>query len=282
MRILITGANGQLGYEFQQLEGDLSPHVCIFADRSQMDLSDSSSIDTFLRSQPRFDCIINCAAYTQVDKAETEIELAIQVNASAVAQLAKYCQTNDSILIHFSTDYVFDGQSSQPYKTNHTIAPINLYGRSKREGEVAALHNPKTYIIRTSWVYSTHGHNFVKTMLRLAQEKPALSIVQDQVGSPTYAADLARAVVKILQSPGGHYGIYHYSNSGSCTWYDFARQIFAFKNIEIPVTPITSTAFPTPAKRPAYSVLDCTDIVTTFAVEQPSWQDALQRMLQKL
>lgn len=282
MRILITGANGQLGWEFLQCQAELQGYDVTYADRSRMDFSRSESIIHFLSTQPRFDYIINCAAYTQVDRAETESELAYQINAKAVEILAQYCSREQATLVHFSTDYVFNGQSSTPYKIDHEIAPVNLYGKSKREGEVAALRHAQSYVIRTSWVYSTHGHNFVKTMLRLASEKPALNIVQDQLGSPTYAADLASAVIALIKSPMQQYGIYHYANAGSCSWYEFAQKIFEIKNIQIPVTPVDSTAFPTPAKRPAYSVLDCTDIVTTFAVVQPTWQDALQRMLQKL
>jgi dTDP-4-dehydrorhamnose reductase len=277
--IVVTGKNGQLGSELHMLAPSFA-HVYdfLFADRAVLDLSSNDSIDSFCAVH-KPSVIINCAAYTAVDKAETDRVAALQINAVAVGKLAAFCKAIGALFITVSTDYVFDGYGTSPYLPSDATDPINYYGASKAEGEKLALaNNPESIIIRTSWVYSRFGNNFVKTMIRLMGERPSLNVVGDQIGAPTYAADLAAAIIHIVgQKAAGnaHCGIYHYSNSGAISWYDFAVAIGEIIQSNCAVAKIGSEAFPTPAKRPHYSLMDCSSIIQDFGVDQPGWKESL-------
>lgn len=277
--VVVTGKNGQLGWELQQAVAakDL-PFDFLFAGRAELDLYDADMIPAFFkRYQPAY--FINCAAYTAVDKAESEQDIAYAVNAVAVGLLATACRTNNCPFITISTDYVFDGKGTAPYPTDHPADPVNYYGYTKWAGEKLALaNNPQTIVIRTSWVYSSHGHNFVKTMLRLMKEKTELNVVNDQIGSPTYAADLASAILQMiagLASGKKKYGIYHFSNQGQISWYDFAVAIQTLAGLSCTIRPIATKDFPTPAKRPAYSVMDTQRIGTDFGIVLQNWKESL-------
>ena len=282
--VLVTGANGQLGSELQQL-APLHPKLSFtFVTRTELDLSDSNAINIWFTDK-HFDVIINCAAYTAVDKAETEVDLANAINGTAVATLATIAKAQHSSLIHISTDYVFAGQHYRPYQEADITDPQGVYGSSKLAGEQALLTiNPaKSVIIRTAWVYSTFGNNFVKTMLRLGKERAELGVIYDQVGSPTSAKDLAGAILSIIQHPklqtltGTE--IYHYSNEGVCSWYDFAKAIFSYSDLGCFVKPIETKDYPTPAKRPHYSLLNKAKIKHDFEITIPYWQDSLKTCL---
>ena len=276
---VVTGKNGQLGSELQLLAPSFDgQYDFLFADRAVLDLSSNDSIDHFFTAH-KPSVVVNCAAYTAVDKAETDRDAAFQINAVAVGKLAACCKAIGALFITVSTDYVFDGNGTSPYLPSDTTDPINYYGASKAEGEkLAVTNNPESIIIRTSWVYSRFGNNFVKTMIRLMGERPSLNVVGDQIGAPTYAADLAAAIMHIVaQKAAGnaHYGIYHFSNSGVISWYDFAVAIGEMIQSNCSVAKISSEAFPTPAKRPHYSLMDCSSIVKDFGVEQPEWKESL-------
>lgn len=277
--IVVTGKNGQLGSELQLLAPSFdAQYDFLFADRAVLDLSSNDSIDKFCAvHHPAV--VINCAAYTAVDKAETDRDAAFQINAVAVGKLAAYCKAMGALFITVSTDYVFDGNGTSPYLPSDTTDPINYYGASKAEGEkLAVTNNSESIIIRTSWVYSRFGNNFVKTMIRLMGERPSLNVVGDQIGAPTYAADLAVAIMHMVaQKAAGnaHSGIYHYSNSGAISWYDFAVAIGELIQSNCTVAKIGSEAFPTPAKRPHYSLMDCSSIIQDFGVDQPDWKESL-------
>lgn len=284
--IIVTGKNGQLGWELQQLAGKWTGIFdFLFVDADELDLSDNKAIAPFFEKyKPSY--FINCAAYTAVDKAETEKEIAYTINAAAVEEIAKQCKNADCTLITVSTDYVFNGEGSKPYETSMKPDPVNYYGYTKYKGEEAALeNNPSTIIIRTSWLYSPHGNNFVKTMMRLMNERDELTVVNDQVGSPTYAADLATAMMQIIESiknGNKHTGIYHYSNTGVISWYDFAVAIRDLAKLDCKVSPVPSSAYPTPAKRPAYSVMDISGIGNDFGVSLKDWRTSLQECMRKL
>ncbi len=281
--IVVTGKNGQLGWEITQLSATLaSQYQFKFVDVDELDLSNPASIpDFFTHYQPQY--FIHCAAYTQVDKAETEQELVLSINATSVGVLAEECAKLDCLFITISTDYVFDGNGKSPYLPYQETSPVNYYGKTKEIGEQLALkNNPKTIIIRTSWVYSTHGNNFVKTMLRLMAQRPELKVVADQVGCPTYAADLASAILHIIaQVANGNdqFGIYQYSNTGIISWYDFAVAIKEAAVLPCNVLPIPTTDYPTPAKRPAYSAMDLSSIEAAFGVVLHPWQERLNRVV---
>jgi dTDP-4-dehydrorhamnose reductase len=284
-KILVTGANGQLGWELAQLAATYSMYEFIFADRSMFDLSKPELFESLIK-QWAPQAIINTAAYTAVDKAETEQDLANLINATAVAELARIAGENDILFITFSTDYVFNGNASSPYLTDTIIDPVNFYGTTKAQGEVMALDvNPNTIIIRTSWVCSSHGNNFVKTMMRLMKERTTLNVVSDQIGRPTYAKDLAIATIKIISeaSDGKNIkGVYHFANKGVTSWFEFAQQIKKNAGLSCDLLPINTAQFPTPAKRPAYSVLDTQKIETAINIDIPSWEESLlacQKML---
>jgi dTDP-4-dehydrorhamnose reductase len=278
--IVVTGKNGQLGSELQLLASLFdTKYDFLFVDRSQLDLSSNDSIDNFFAAYTP-SVVINCAAYTAVDKAETDREAAFQINGAAVGKLATHAAAIHALFITVSTDYVFNGNGTTPYLPSDVTDPVNYYGESKAVGEQLALtNNPESIIIRTSWVYSRFGNNFVKTMIRLMGERPSLNVVGDQIGAPTYAADLAAAIMHIVaQKAAGnkHSGLYHYSNSGAISWYDFAVAIGQMIHSSCAVAKIGSEAFPTPAKRPHYSLMDCSAIIQDFGVNQPAWEDSLQ------
>lgn len=283
--VLVTGSNGQLGWSLQQLfEEYKSKFDFLFATREQLNLLQTEHIKQFIEElNPNF--VINCAAYTAVDKAETEQEVALKVNAMAVAEIAKACATINATLITISTDYVFDGNGTTPYKINHITNPLNYYGYTKWLGEKLALENhSNTIIIRTSWVYGEHGHNFVKTMLKLLKEKEEINVVNDQTGCPTYAPDLAKAIMKIisLKPENKHTGIYHFSNTGNITWFNFASKIKEIAKLPCAINAVPSSAFPTPAKRPTYSVMDTTEITKDFEIEIAAWQTSLIQCITNL
>ena len=281
-KILVTGANGQLGMEIQQLSKAYPLFEFIFVTREEMPLDKPDTIlNSIAKHLPQY--FINCAAHTAVDKAESEKELVFKINADAPGIIARACHEHNIQLIHISTDYVFNGNGSVPYKEDDATDPVNLYGDSKLHGEKKVMElNPDSIIIRTSWVYSEFGKNFVKTMLRLMADKEQISVVSDQSGTPTYAADLAEAILLIISSGEWRPGIYHFSNEGNITWYDFAIAIKELSGSNCKVNPIPTTQYPTPAKRPVYSVLDKTKIRQTFGILPKNWRDSLSQCLQKL
>jgi dTDP-4-dehydrorhamnose reductase len=275
-KILVTGANGQLGSELKELSVHYSQFKWVFADRSVLDLSDLASISNILdRIQPQI--IINCAAYTAVDQAETETELADVLNHQAVAVLAQWSQSHGNKMVHVSTDYVFDGNSSTALTEDAPTGPINVYGQTKLAGEQACMQeNPNAIVIRTSWVYSRFGNNFVKTMSRLMQERDSLNVVNDQIGSPTYAADLAQAILTIISHSHWQAGMYHFSNEGEISWYEFALAIQEIGGFDCLVRGIPSSDYPTPAQRPHYSLLDKSKIKNTFGVMVQGYRESLE------
>jgi len=281
--IIVTGANGQLGRELQVLAATQPAYDFVFADRSQLAIEEEQQVNAFFATHQPVWCI-NCAAYTAVDKAESDKDTAFRVNGDAPGFLAAACRRHNARLIHISTDYVFAGNSAIPLKETDPTGPINVYGASKLAGEQKAMeNNPEaTAIIRTAWVYSEFGNNFVKTMIRLMKERPAISVVDDQLGSPTYAADLAAAILRIINYPRFTPGIYHYSNEGRISWFQFAVAIRERIGSTCTVNPIPSSQFPTPAKRPHYSLLDKTLIRSTYQLNIPSWETGLDACLAHL
>jgi dTDP-4-dehydrorhamnose reductase len=280
MVVLVTGANGQLGQALQKASQAVSEIRFVFTDSKMLDITNPENCqNVFEELQPDF--CINCAAYTAVDKAESEADLAHKINVIGVENLAENCKKHNTTLIHLSTDFVFDGVKLTPYSENNIPNPKNVYGQTKLEGEQAiqALLE-KYYIIRTSWVYSEFGNNFYKTMLRLASERESLNVVNDQIGTPTNANCLAKVIIDIIQHSTSSiqpaYGIYHFSNEGICSWYDFAKKIFELHNIPITLHPIPTSSYPTAAIRPKYSVLDKTKIKATFSIQIKSWEEALK------
>ncbi|WP_244914345.1 dTDP-4-dehydrorhamnose reductase [Sphingobacterium faecium] len=279
-RIVITGASGQLGQELKVLLEHDAEKECFFLDRKQLPLDQIMIIQDILGMyQP--DLIIHAGAYTAVDQAESESDLADLVNHLATEEIAQYCRLHGTQLIAISTDYVFDGNSCAALTEDAPVSPINVYGETKLKGEQAIQKwYPEAIIIRTSWVYSTFGKNFVKTMLRLLSERDSISVINDQIGSPTSAADLAKAIVHIVDGESWQGGVYHYSNEGEISWYDFAVAIRDLKGLECEINAIPTTAYPTPAKRPNYSLLNKTKIKETFGVEVPFWKDSLKKQLE--
>jgi dTDP-4-dehydrorhamnose reductase len=281
-KILVTGANGQLGSELNVLSNQFNDFEFIFADRHLFPLDSEIEITARFKSiAPDF--VINCAAYTAVDKAEQEQEQANQINHLAIGILAKLCSEHNTKLIHISTDYVFDGSSPQAYQESATTNPQSVYGSTKLAGENSCIANcPESIIIRTSWVYSEFGNNFVKTMLRLMTERETIGVVNDQVGSPTYAHDLAVAIMSIVENPNWKSGIYNYSNEGEISWHQFALDIKEIANLNCEVNGIPSSSYPTPAKRPAFSLLDKTKIKTNYGLDVPNYKVSLRKMIAKL
>lgn len=280
--IIVSGRDGQLGSELKDLASTQNFEF-VFTDVNDLDITDENALkEAFEKYKPAY--FINCAAYTAVDKAEANQEIAYKINAEAVGYIAKLCRKHNTKLIQISTDYVFDGKSAQPYKEDDATDPVNYYGYSKWLGEELALNNnPETIVIRTSWVYSSYGANFVKTMLRLMNERKEINVVNDQFGSPTYAKDLAEAILSTVNSQQSTInGIFHFSNEGDISWYDFAVAIRDIKQLDCVVHPISTSAYPTPAKRPAYSVFDKTKIVNTFKIQLKNWKESLQTCLEKL
>lgn len=291
--ILVTGSYGQLGSEIKELSSDYKELKFLFTDVDTLDITNLKSLENFFNENP-IDFVINCAGYTNVDKAETDKDAAYLINATAVKYLAELTNKKSAGLIHISTDYVFDGTGNNPYKENDATNPTSVYGETKLQGELEILaYTPLTplkrgivknsIIIRTSWLYSSYGNNFVKTMLRLGKEKKELNVVSDQTGCPTYAKDLAKVILDIINNSYDNSdpdnvgtGIYHYSNEGVCSWYDFASEIFKIANISCKINPIGTKDFPTPAKRPFYSVLNKSKIKSTFGITIPHWKDSLK------
>lgn len=273
MVVLVTGASGQLGQALQSIGPEYKDITFYFASSREADITDISGLETiFSRIAP--DYCINAAAYTAVDKAESDSENAYKVNVEGAANIAKVCNKYNTALIHVSTDFVFDGNKTTPYTEEDETNPQGVYGRTKRGGEIEIKKNLREhYIVRTSWLYSQYGNNFMKTMLRLAAERASLGVVNDQTGTPTHAVDLARAIMTIITSGIKQYGVYHYSNEGETTWYGFADKIFEVNAIDIDLKPIPTEAYPTPAKRPAYSVLDKSKIKKVFGIEISNWED---------
>lgn len=281
-KIIVTGANGQLGSEIRLLAKHYSNFDFDFVDRDDFSLEDNNSIIAYFeKSQPDF--CINCAAYTAVDRAESEQDIADLVNHKAVAVIAEWCAKNDCKLIHISTDYVFDGNSPLPLLEDQATQPQNIYGATKLAGEKACIaQNPDSIIIRTAWVYSEFGANFVKTMLRLMKERDAIGVVNDQVGSPTYAGDLAQVILAIIADVNWKPGIYHYSNEGEISWFDFAIAIKELTSSECVVNGVSTAEYPTPAKRPAYSLLNKNKIKKVYGIEIPNYKDSLRHCLNRL
>ena len=282
MKVLVTGSNGQLGSEIKDFVSSYPEFEFVFLDRHDLSLEDLSNLEKlFDEHQPSF--FINCAAYTAVDKAEEEQEMAMSINAKAVGQIASQCKKHNCRLVHISTDYVFNGNSDHPFQVDDLKGPLNVYGKTKLAGEeLAQKEDPDIIIIRTSWVYSSYGKNFVKTMVRLMQEKESINVVNDQVGSPTYAADLAKAILEILKSGKWIPGIYHYSNEGIISWYDFAVEIKALIHSYCLVNPVGSELYPTPAQRPRYSALNTEKIRETYSLPIRNWKESLADCFRKI
>jgi dTDP-4-dehydrorhamnose reductase len=285
--IIVTGANGQLGMEIKQLSAQYSFFSFLCLSKADLPIGDNKSVRDYFESVGADYCI-NCAAYTAVDKAETEKDQAMLINGTAVGVLAAVCAETHTRLIHISTDYVFDGISTTPYKETDPTKPVNYYGFTKLKGEELCLNNnADSLIIRTAWVYSEFGNNFVKTMLRLMKERESIGVVNDQVGGPTYAANLATAILNIIEQveskkSNWQPGIYHYSNEGIISWYDFALAIKNITGSKCQVNAINTAAYPTPAKRPAYSVFDKQKIKSTYHISIPNWRESLAICLQRL
>ena len=280
--ILVTGANGQLGNALRIIEDGFDGIKLFFTDVDTLDICDKIRIETFVRSH-RIDTIVNCAAYTAVDKAEDEVELCMRINRDAVRNIGEIAASAGVKVIHVSTDYVFDGCTAIPYRENDTTNPTSVYGASKLAGEQVLLQVcTDSVIIRTAWLYSETGSNFLKTMLRLGKERDIIGVVADQKGTPTYAGDLADAIKTVLMSEKFVPGIYHYTNEGSCTWFDFAVKIFETANIKCKVKPLATAEYPTRAKRPAYSILDKSKMKETYSIKIPVWENGLVNCLRNL
>jgi dTDP-4-dehydrorhamnose reductase len=278
MKILVTGSEGQLGNSLKRLAGNYKEHTFSFIDIGDLDLTDSARLADFL-TVTKPSVLINCAAYTAVDKAESEPEKAMAVNAFVPGEMARICPDMGIRLIHISTDYVFDGRSYTPYKETDPVNPLSVYAKSKMEGENRIRkENVKGIILRTSWLYSEFGGNFVKTILKKGKEAGKLNVVYDQVGGPTYAGDLARTILDILPQvmDSGSMEVYHYANEGVVSWYDFARAIIGISGTECIVEPIGTEAYPTPAARPSYSVFNKTKFKKQFGLPIPYWRDSLE------
>ncbi len=287
MNILVTGSQGQLGSEIQR-KAESNSHHYLFTDKEELDICRESEVRSFFENNS-IDYIINCAAYTAVDKAEKEIDKALLVNATAPRILSEISHAYKAAILHISTDFVFDGRSCKPYVESDKTAPVNVYGQTKLEGETRLIkENPRHIIIRTSWLYSAYGRNFVRTMLKAGKEKKEINVISDQVGTPTYAEDLASVILTIVektidqQSDANIWGIYHYSNEGVASWYDFAYEILDISGIKQPVRPVNGSTYPTPARRPHFSVLDKSKIKSTFMLEIPHWKESLANCLKRM
>ena len=283
MTILVTGGNGQLGCSLRLASAE-SCHRFIFTDVEELDITSAAAVDALFERE-KVDVVVNCAAYTAVDLAEDNEAQADEINHKAVALLAEACKRHDATLIHISTDYVFSGESTTPYTEESATAPLGAYGRTKLAGEKAVVESGcKSIVLRTAWLYSEFGRNFCKTMQSLTATRPEVKVVADQIGTPTYAGDLAAAITHIIESNQlDKCGIYHYSNEGICSWYEFACEIARLSgNSECVVTPCTTADYPTKAQRPHYSVLDKSKFVATFGLEIPEWCDSLKLCIAKM
>jgi dTDP-4-dehydrorhamnose reductase len=286
VKILVTGANGQLGCELQKVSIKNPSMRYIFTDCAELDITNANSVNAFFTLH-KPDFLINCAAYTAVDKAESDYENAMLINAEAVANLAEACKISNAVFFHISTDYVFDGKTPAAYVETDSTNPVSVYGKTKLVGEKNALAYSKSIIIRTSWLYSSFGNNFVKTMLRLSSERKNIKVVADQTGSPTYAEDLAVAILKItekiIENPQNmKTGIYNFSNDGQCSWYDFAKEIIKLGNKNCLIEPVSTAEYPTAAQRPQYSLLSKEKIKTDYDVNIPHWKTSLERCINQM
>lgn len=282
--ILVTGSKGQLGSDLKDLSGNHPVYRFLFTDVDELDITDLPALSAYFEKE-KPDVVINCAAYTAVDKAEDEPERAFQINAEAAGYIAEACTRHHCFLFHISTDYVFDGTTPAPIKEDRETAPASVYGHSKLEGERQVIARAEHgMIIRTSWLYSSYGSNFVKTILRLARERGALKVVNDQTGTPTYSRDLAEAILTIvpLRERINGVEIFHYANEGIVTWHGFAEAILHSKGVACTVTPIPTKDYPAKAKRPMYSVLSTDKIKTRFGITIPGWKDSMERCLKKI
>lgn len=277
--ILITGSRGQLGNEMQAAATRYPNFNYIYTDIAELDICDKAALETFIEAN-KVKFIVNCAAYTAVDKAEDDVELCYRINRDAVQNIAQVAVANGIKVIHVSTDYVFDGTNHLPYSENQAVCPATVYGKSKLAGEQVLLAtNPLSIVIRTAWLYSSYGNNFVKTMIKLGTERESLNVIFDQVGSPTYAADLADAILKIISNNNFVPGIYHYSNEGVCSWYDFAKTIHRLTKISCNVQPIETKDYPARTPRPHYSVLNKAKIKQTYGIQIPHWEESLEKCI---
>ncbi|WMI66637.1 dTDP-4-dehydrorhamnose reductase [Aestuariibaculum sp. YM273] len=277
VKVLLTGSKGQLGQCVKDLSEEYSSIDFVFADRETLDITNQEQVDRIFQKE-NFDYCINCAAYTAVDQAEEEQDKAFDINANGPKNLGLVCKRYGVVLIHISTDFVFDGTKKEPYTEEDTPNPISVYGASKLQGEIEIQKDLERYfIIRTSWLYSEHGNNFMKTMLRLAKTRDEISVVKDQIGTPTYAGDLAQVILKIISDKSDNFGLYHYSNEGSISWYDFAKAIFKESKINIKVNPITTEAYSALARRPAYSVLNKQKVKYNLGVMTSDWKESLKK-----
>ncbi len=282
--ILVTGANGQLGESFKHIHKKLFPFRYTFIDIKDVDLTHEASVRQFFDNS-QFDYVINCAAYTNVDQAEQNPEETFAINAGVPKLLGEISIQKSFRLIHISTDYIFSGNASIPYKETSKPCPLSSYGKSKLEGEMALYNNANAILIRSAWLYSEYGTNFLKTMLRLGNEKKELGVVSDQIGSPTYAADLASVILYIIKTSEQNKfmpGIYHYANEGICSWFDFAREIMNITGLPCKVIPIGTAEYPLPAKRPAYSVLDTSKIKKAYRLDIPHWKASMKIALDRI
>jgi len=279
INILVTGGNGQLAKCFSDIESKIANLNVTYTDYLELDITNSDEVQAYF-GEKNFDYCINCAAYTAVDKAESDEVAATRANEIGPKNLATTCQKNKVVLIHVSTDFVFDGNTSIAYKEDHLPNPMGVYGQTKLKGEQAIIeHLEQHFIIRTAWLYSEYGNNFLKTMIQLSNDRNDLSVVVDQIGTPTYASDLASTIIRFINSKNNQYGLYHYSNEGVASWYDFAKAIFDERQSDINLTPIKSESYPTPAKRPHFSVLDKSKIKSCLNIEIPYWRDSLKKAL---
>ncbi len=281
MNILVTGGKGQLGHSIRKIAAEFPQHTFIYTDLPEGDIADREAMRALIEANS-IELIVNCAAYTAVDKAESEPDAAWRVNALGAGVLGDLCADKGIGLIHISTDYVFDGTAREPMTEERPVHPLGVYGETKAEGErMIAESGCRAVIVRTAWLYSEFGHNFVKTMLRLGAERDRLTVVKDQTGSPTYAPDLARAVMVLAEGPFDGCTVYHFSNEGAVTWYDFARKIFELTGNPIAVVPVGTKDYPTPARRPAYSVLS-KEKIRAAGVTVPNWVDSLKECLSEI
>ena len=283
INVLVTGANGQLGHCIKDLEGQYPDLKLIYTDYHDLDITNFEATKAFFKKYIPIQYCINCAAYTAVDKAEEDKEKAYSINALGPKHLASACKENNTTLIHISTDFVFDGNKKEPYLETDTPNPLSVYGASKLQGEVEIQNILKEhFIIRTSWLYSEHGHNFMKTMLKLGETRKELRVVNDQIGTPTYAGDLAKVVLNVIATKKNEYGLYHYSNEDEVSWYGFAKAIFELSGKNVKVNPVTTKEYPTPAKRPMYSVLDIKKIKQQIELFNEGWKIRLKSVLNNL
>lgn len=279
MKLLVTGVKGQLGHDVVK-ECEKRGITAIGMDIEEMDITDAAACEKVIK-EAKVDAVIHCAAYTAVDAAEDNIELCRKINAEGTENIVKVCRELNIKMMYFSTDYVFNGKGDRPWKTDDERSPLNVYGQTKYEGELAVENSlEKYFILRIAWVFGVNGKNFIKTMLRLGKEKGAVSVVNDQIGSPTYTADLAVLAVDMIQTD--KYGTYHATNEGLCSWYEFACQIFNEANMDVKVTPVSSDAFPAKAKRPSNSRMDKSKLTENGFSPLPGWQDALKRYLKEI